>query len=233
MDVNFFLKERTNFICQLYRVTSAPYIERIQKIQNKEKPFVPLCEIDQYNGEPPFQKEFNEAVESLDTLRLMYISMLSSALHESLKTWTKITGKPLDPQLHPRPYEKKGWFWNYGSHFKHYFNIDFTKAPIDLKIIEEIVLARNNIEHQASIASRPKYGVKDYEYLQSLSYIDEFSAHLTQELGFCTIFSPSVYITEEQLLTALSTIDKFSEWLNNELEDLLYPLRAKQCNSSP
>jgi len=227
MDVIFFLKDRTAFIHQLYCVTSTPYIERIQKIENEEDPFVPFYSGGECDGEPAFLTEYIEATKSLDTLRLMYISMLMSALHLYLKTWTKQSHIPIIDKLHKSTFKNKGWFWGYSSHFSHHFNIDFKKAPVDLKILEEIILARNNIEHQSSIAGRPKYRVKVYKNLKSLSYIDEFSNHLLREIGFGTFSAPCVKVTEEQLIEAISTIEKFAEWFDSELEPQIYPSRAK------
>jgi hypothetical protein len=226
MDVNFFLKERTTFIRQLYNVTSAPYIERIQKIENKEAPFVSMDSGDESDGEPPFQREFNEAVNSLDTLRLMYVSMLMSALHSFFMTWIKQSGMQIDKNLYKGVSKKKGWFWDYSRHFNHHFNINFDNAPVNLKIIEELILARNNIEHKSSISGRPKYSEDNYKILNSFTFTDKFDNDILQNLGF--IFYPFiVHITEDQLLTAISTIEEFSEWFSSEIEIKIYPLRAK------
>ncbi len=100
--------------------------------------------------------------------------------------------------------------------------------PVDLKVIEEIILARNNIEHQSSIAARPRYGAKDYENLKSFNYIDEFSNHLLQKIGFGSFTAPRITVTEEQFLTAASTIESFAIWFNNEIEPKIYPTRSNQ-----
>ena len=165
MDVIFFLKDRTAFIHQLYSTTSAPYIERMQKIEDEEEPFVSQYFGGEDCGDPAFLDEFIEATNSLDTLRLMYISMLASVLQAYLKTWIKLSRIPFDKntKLYNTIPGRKGWFWGYSNHFKHHFMIDFENAPIDLKIIEEIILARNNIEHQPSIVGGPKYEVGGLE----------------------------------------------------------------------
>ncbi len=226
MDVIYFLKDRTAFIRQLYCVTSAPYIERIQKIENEEEPFLLLNSSDEDNG-PAFETEYIEAAESLDTIRLMYLSMLMSALHIYLKTWTKQSRIPVDDEC-KSTFKTKGWFWGYSCHFNRQFKIDFNKAPVDLKTLEEIILARNRIEHQPSITSRPQYEAKDYEILKSFSYIGEFSEYLLNEIGFSPFTAPLVSVSEEKLLKAISTIEKFAEWFNNELEPKIYPSRSKK-----
>jgi hypothetical protein len=77
MNVLFFLNERTNFIRQFYTTTSAPYIERIQKIEAGVEPFVSLyCEGDE--GE--FYAEWSEANDSLCVIGYSCVSMLSTAL---------------------------------------------------------------------------------------------------------------------------------------------------------
>ncbi len=229
MDVIYFLNDRTAFIYQLYRVTSAPYIERIQKIENEEEPFVSSNSSDEGDGEPPFQTEFNEATKSLDTLRLMYLSMLMSALHSYLKTWTKQSRISVDDKCDKckSTFKNKGWFWGYSCHFNCKFNIDFNKAPVNLKTLEEIILARNRIEHQPSITSCPHYEDVDYKKLKSFSYIDEFDEYLLNEIGFSPFTAPLVSVSEEKLLKAISTIEEFADWFNNEIEPKIYPLRKK------
>ncbi|MBL1264790.1 hypothetical protein [Candidatus Methylomicrobium oryzae] len=228
MNTIFFLKNRIDFIRQLYRVTSAPYLERIRKIENQEEPFVPLYYSNEGNGDPPFLGEYSEASDSLDTLRLMYLSMLMSALHSYLKTWIKQSCIPYEKNAYKGFSTKSGWFWSYSNHFFHHFNIDFNNAPVNLKAVEEIILARNNIEHQSSIADSPRFGAKDYGNLKTFSYIDEFSNHLLQEIGFSTLTAPHISVTEEQLLTIASTIEIFSIWFNKEIEPKIYPSRGNQ-----
>lgn len=220
MDVIVFLKERTSFIRQLYRETSTPYFLRLQKIENKEEPFVPPC----WNGEddePPFLTEYLEAQKSLDTLRLMYISMVKSVLHSYFVTWEKQIGIKVDDKYRKKLFNK-GWFQGYSRIFKEYYDIDFQKAPVNLKTIEAIILTRNRIEHSDSIIDILNYSESDYEILQDFAYIDDFSRYVMETVGTGTFTTPSIAVTEEQLLSAITAIEDFTEWFNKEIESKPY-----------
>lgn len=222
MDVLFFLNKRTAFIRQMYHVTSTPYIERIDKIENEEEPFISRHSNGKWDEESPFCMQYKEAIQSLDTLRLVYLSMLMSSFHSYFKTWTKKSGIKLDIKVKNVDPQKKGWFWKYRNHFRHHFNIDFTNSPVDLNIIEELLLVRNNIEHQSSIASSPAYTHADFHKLKDLSYTDELSMLFLKEVGLSNFTTPRVIVTDKKLLSAISSIEEFAEWFNNEIESEIY-----------
>jgi hypothetical protein len=52
MDVDFFLKLRTNFILKFYDEAVKPFLQTQRLIEAGEEPFVPPYSED---GEPPFQ----------------------------------------------------------------------------------------------------------------------------------------------------------------------------------
>ena len=81
MDVRFFLNRRLGFIRQLYGTASAPYVERKQKIEDEEEPFVPPYSED---GEPAFFEEWLEADESLHVLAYSCVQCLRQ---RCISTW--------------------------------------------------------------------------------------------------------------------------------------------------
>jgi hypothetical protein len=96
MEVRYFLNRRIAFIRQLFETTSAPYIERIRKIEGEEEPFVPPYSED---GEPPFLEEWIEADESLHILAYSCVSMLAAAMHLYLEAWVDQSRVPVDESL--------------------------------------------------------------------------------------------------------------------------------------
>ncbi|MBK3338665.1 hypothetical protein [Burkholderia pseudomallei] len=85
MDVAWFLSRRLDFIRQLYASSSAPFVDRRTKIENKEEPFVPP-----EDPEPAFMLEWQEASDSIDVLGHAWLCMLSSALQAYLHTRHKL-----------------------------------------------------------------------------------------------------------------------------------------------
>ena len=137
MNVGYFLKERIAFIRQFYDAASLPFIERKRKIETGEEPFVPPYSEDG-DGEPPFLVEWMEADESLQVLGYSCISMVAATFHLYLKTWEAELGTPVGDSF--KSEFKKGWLYGYKAYFAARFGICFDKAPVDMSILEEVVL---------------------------------------------------------------------------------------------
>lgn len=223
MDVRFFLTQRIEFIRQLYRTASSPYIERKRKIEAEEKPFIPTYSED---GEPPFLEEWLEAEESLHVLAYSCISMLAAVLHLYMETWVGQCGVSVDESLKQGVFKKHGWFAGYRSHFSERFGVEFGEAPANVELLEEIVLARNRIEHPSSITNqRPQYADADIKKLRRPFFVDEREAALfvdadENERGW--LFPPTLHVTEEQLFAAISEVERFTEWFEADIERRVY-----------
>ncbi len=174
------------------------------------------------DGEPPFLNEWIEADESLQVLGYSCISMLAAALHLYLKTWEAVLRVPLGNSFKT----ENGWFNRYKAHFAVRFGIDFTKAPADLIMLEEIILARNRIQHPDDIVTpRTSYLPSDLRKLPAVFFVHETERGLfedTEETEKLWLFPPSVHITEEKLVAAVVEVEKFSDWLEGEIQNCIY-----------
>lgn len=222
MDVSYFFNRRVEFIRQFYSTASAPYVERKRKIEANEEPFVtPYSE----DGEPPFLREWIEADESLHVLAYSCISMLAAALHLYFETWERERNAPVDEKL-KKSFKKVGWFPGYRTHYSQRFAIDFGACPEDLRLLEEVVLARNRSEHPPSIASiRTSYADADLKKLPHPFFVNEKEAAIfaTAEEGERAWFiPPTLHITEKQLLAAISAVEGFANWLDAEIDKQTY-----------
>jgi hypothetical protein len=77
VDVRYFLRQRLEFISQLYKLASSPYVERKRQIEAGEEPFAPYYD---ESGEPPYLEEWLEAEESVQVLGRSCISMENASL---------------------------------------------------------------------------------------------------------------------------------------------------------
>ena len=223
MDVGFFLNERIKFIRQFYETASTPYVERRQKIEAEEEPFIPPYSED---GEPPFLEEWLQAEESLHVLAYSCVSMLAAALHLYFETWVEQSGHPVDESLKKTVFKKQGWFSGYKTHFSQLFAIQFETAPIKHALLEEVVLARNRIEHPSSITNqKAQYADSDLKKLQHPFFVDEREARLfihADENEKSWLFPPTLHITNEQLIAAISEVERFAAWFETEIEKKVY-----------
>lgn len=223
MDVRYFLDRRIAFIRQFYATASEPYVERKRKIEAHEEPFVPPYSED---GEPPFLDEWLEADESLHVLAYSCISMLAAALHLYLESWVKQSRVVVEESLKKSVFKKSGWFSGYDAHFTKHFNIAFKTGPCDLKMLNEVVLVRNRIEHPPSITNqKTQYSASDLKLLRHPFFVDKIEIALlgySDEEEVSRFMLPTVLITEVQLIAAVAEVERFSAWFDSAIEAVVY-----------
>ncbi len=219
MNVRYFLDCRIAFIRQFYATASEPYIERKRKIEAHEEPFIPPYSED---DEPPFLDKWLEADESLHVLAYSCISMLAAALHLYLESWVKQSGIVVDQSMKKSVFKNKGWFSGYDAHFTKHFNVAFKNGPSDLKMLEEVVLVRNRIEHPPSITDqKTQYSASDLKQLRHPFFVDKTEMALlgySDEEAIPRFMLPTVHITEMQLLAGVAEVERFSVWFDPAIE---------------
>lgn len=136
------------------------------------------------------------------------------------------SGVPVDESLKKSVFKKRGWLAGYKAHFAQCFDIQFDAGPAQLGFLEEVVLARNRIEHPSSITSlRTQYSRADLKKLRHPFFIDQREASLLSDADRgerSWLMPPTLHVTEEQLLAALSEVERFAEWFEAEIEARVY-----------
>lgn len=223
MDVQYFLRLRIGFIRQFYATASESYIERKRKIESAEEPFVPSYSED---GEPAFLSEWLEADESLQVLAYSCITMLTAALRLYLESWVKQSGIAVHETLKKSVFKENGWFVGYKTHFAQCFNIIFEAGPANLGMLEELVLARNRIEHPPSITSRrTQYVDSDLRKLRYPFFVDEKEYALfvgADEKEMSWLIPLTLHVTEKQLIEAVTEVERFAEWFESAITTHVY-----------
>jgi hypothetical protein len=216
MDVLYFLKERTAFIRQFYDVSAAPYLERKRKIEAGEEPFEqPYC--DEYSsGEPAYLEEWMEADESYAC-----ISMLAASLHLYFKTWESQFRIPVGDLF--KAEFKNGWLAGYKAYLTYYADINFGDCPANLELLEEVVLARNRIQHPEPIMNfKTHYSANDLKKLSHPFFLDETDERLLAEVDEAEkswLMPPTFHVTGEKLVNAIEEVEKFCEWLEEKIRE--------------
>lgn len=211
VDVRYFLKQRLEFISQLYEHASYPFVERKRSIEAEEAPFTPYYD---ECGEPPYLDEWLEAEESLQVLGRSCISMLASALHVYLMTWQQLTRVPIDDNLRPI-FKRKGWLQGYKAHFERHSRVPFHKCPVSLELLEELVLARNRVQHPDSITTDSSaYSKADLQKLSRPFFVDERDLDRMPDLTLDErwLLLPSIKVTADKLQAAIRAVEQFADW---------------------
>ena len=220
MDVHHFFTRRIAFIRQFYENASAPFVERKRKIEAGDDPFEPPYSED---GEPPFIAEWSEADDSLQVLGYACVSMLVAALHLYFRTWEQQCRVKAAEQF--KAEFKRGWVSGYRAYCKQVLDIDFDNGPCDLKLIEEVVLARNCAQHPDNLVlTLPTYTDSDLKKLPSALFID-LRREVYQGLDGGEkewLMPPTLHVTQEKLIKVIDEVERFAAWLDPQIEHAVY-----------
>ncbi|WP_155773588.1 hypothetical protein [Burkholderia territorii] len=232
MDVAWFLEQRIGFIRQLYRDSTAPFVERMRLIEAEETPFEPPYSED---GEPAFLTEWMEASDSVQVLGHACVSMLAGALHVYFETWERNTGIEIDPDVRKRLFRKKGWLHGYQALFMHALGVRLEDSGANLVLLEQLVLARNRTQHPGSLTRvTPTHAPKDLAKHPSPFFLTDRERELlvdTEASGFDVgskwMMEPTLHVDVDKLDAVLSEVERFATWFDAACFDRLYGRRLK------
>ena len=221
MDVLFWYKERTGFIRSFYEQASAPFDERIAKIQAGELPFEPPYGD---SDEPPYYVEWEEAKESLEVLGQTCVSMLSASLKLYFLTWEKELGVRMSGRERKRAF-KHGFLSGYKAYFGTLVGVSWGECPADFELVEQVVLARNAVQHPADITRlRPVHPSRDLRKRRTPFFIDDFGREYTEgDFAEISWLNPAVSVSGGQLLAAVEETESLAEWLEPHLVVARWP----------
>lgn len=239
MDYLAFTKMRTQFLRYFYAEAAKPFREMRRKIEAHEPPFhdPPGYE----DEEPPFFSEWQDAGDALDVLGQSAASLLSQTLKLYLEHWVQeLRRRAGDEQLQKESigvpsdsrYKaafKKGWLAGYGAYCAA-LGVQWSQSPVDVDLLEQLVLARNAVQHSEDITSiRVRQSHSDAARFAEGHFADEFDIKLNESMqpGSKFIQPPHLDITDERLRIAIETVDHFCSWLDGQ-----HPLRPSTRSAS-
>ncbi len=140
--------------------------------------------------------------------------MLSASFHLYFKAWERQLRIPVDDSLGAA--FKQGWFNGYKAYFQR-LNVSFENSPCNLGLLEELVLARNRVQHPESITEQNSYySANDLKKLPNPFFIDDRDRELLADMEEGArnwLMPPTIHVTHEKLKAAISEIARFAEWL--------------------
>ncbi len=215
MDIDYFLKKRTKFIRYFYENSMSSFEKTKKSIDDEDEPYKPT--IYQDDGEPEYLEEWIEADMGLNAVSHTCISMLSSSLHLFMKSWFDRL-----IQNHGMKFEfdfkNNGWFNEYK---RVLIDLEFPlyECESNLGILEQVVLARNRVQHPEEISdlriSHSKHDMKKYPnpfFVQE----NEVTMATEEEGNLFFWFPPTITATKEKIEEAISNVEIFASWLESE-----------------
>jgi hypothetical protein len=159
MDLLHFLNDRLKFALYLYDSTVPAFEETKRKIEADEPPYESL----QYpeDDEQPFQDDWERADLAVDVIGMSCLGLVKIALHTFLKDFVRRTlGK--DDLAQVSKFKKGNWLANFRALFATSPDFDWEQSGADLDFLEEIVLTRNDFEHDADLIAQITYQDDSY-----------------------------------------------------------------------
>ncbi len=215
MDLKCFLHDRTNFMRYFYEHAVSPFYKIVHAIENEQEPFIPPYSED---GEPPFWDEWIEATAGINTVGHVVLSMVSSSLQLFLREWVNRFNSDHRMQFQKQS-KKNGWLHAYKKTFRE-LGLDMNACPADWELIEQVILARNRIQHPEDLTSlHVYYSKKDLTKFPRPLFIDEFEMAELEKYDNKEIdlrFRPLVTVTKEQVLEAIEHVESLCNWLEEK-----------------
>ncbi|EPW7384762.1 hypothetical protein ACWO80_003470 [Vibrio cholerae] len=210
MDIEYFLREKVRFAIYFYEKGCEPFQEVMRLIEQEEAPYEPVYD---ESGEPQFMREWADAKDGFESIGLATLSMLSSALQLYMNAWLNRIEKKSSPFNRKCG---KGWF-NSLKKCMQDAGVDFSNCPVDLEVIEQLVLARNRTQHLEDITSNTAFHMeKDFARFSYNPFVDPGDIALRFEGGW--LGQPRVFAGKEQVTTISKVIIDFCYWLYSEYE---------------
>ena len=206
MDILAGLGDKLRFIERLYATASKPFTETIRKIEAGEPPFEPpYFDPDYMDTEPPFLADWQEADDALNLVGQAALTLVQSALREYIDAFVWLSRqKP--------PAGRGNWFERYKRFFLEVYGIDWEAGPFPPAKIEEINLARDDIQH-----SGKQFGMERRMTEKHLSRFPDglFAYGIDRQIsGEFGLIRPRIYITAKNLHEAIRRVEVFCGFLD-------------------
>jgi len=208
MDILAGLRDKLRFIERHYAAASEPFRETRRKIEAGEDPFEPPSFDPEtaYDSEPPFLEQWQEATESLNIEGQAALKLVQGALREYLVSFIDLCGVPLTAK-------GDNWIERYKKHFLESYGIDWNLSPIPLSELEEINLARNDVEHSGGPFDMTRRQSKEHaRRFPSGLFVNEMDKQLFQRPG--ESWPLRIEVTDDGLREAIRRVETFCEFLD-------------------
>jgi hypothetical protein len=149
------------------------------------------------------------------------VSLLSDALKLYFQTMqSRVIG--FSPSKEAQAAAKRtGWVALYRDAFGLIFNTDWSDCPADFRIIEQVVLARNNSQHGIELTShRVVHDPKTLTRHPQPWFASDEEIAAWKEYGgdVRSLFAPALEVTQDSLFAAADHIEVLADWIDERMD---------------
>jgi hypothetical protein len=207
LNLKYLFDKKLNVLKEFYGTSKVPFDQIINDAQvGYEQCFAEY---------PPMELE--DKYEKADACKNLLGQACLSALQQILKEYLKeyIGDRGCWPEVERllsklKNSHVKGWLEQYKIAFRDLLGCDWDKAPTPFSVLEEIVLARNAIQHEGHI------GLLNQR--RDTQYKSKYPISLFSDEAFPGLIS----VTEDSLCLAMNAVEEFVTWLENSRPEQKY-----------
>ena len=224
MDVSYFLKERTKLIRYIFENGEQPFREIQRKIGAEEEPFIPPYSED---SEPAFVAEWMDAEAAVELLGLSCISMLSDSIKLYFNTLQSEIGFVFTPE-EQKPQKEKGVKVSKPGFVEMnafalgvILDTDWVDSHVDFGLVEQIVLARNRVQHGEYLTSfRVQHDPNTMNKFSRPYFISEAEERDWNERDgdVDSFFKPHVEVGRDKLFAAIKEVEKLADYVDSQMD---------------
>jgi hypothetical protein len=215
MDVLAMLNDRLTFIERFNATASEPFETTKRRIEAGEEPYVPRhapgdCDGLEYEG------EWGEADEGLRVLGQCSLGLVAKALQDYLREFvTRQAGvrrEELPSVL--KGYNGRGWFDKYQGFLKDRTKFKWANCPVTRDGIEQVILTRNDITHDAMIEGSWPTQSEDHFHRYPLSrFAEDMERAVLTADSADPEFPFSLNVTRDALAEAIKDVRQFCSFV--------------------
>jgi hypothetical protein len=209
MDILAGLRDKLRFIERHYKAATEPFRETTRKIEAGERPFEPppFDPETATDFEPPFLEQWQEAKESLNIEGQAALKLVQAALREYLSSFVDMYDIPLTAK-------GRNWLERYKNHFLEVYVIDWDKSPVAVSELEEVNLARNDVEHSGEPFGMTRRQSEEHvRRFPAGLFVNETDKQFFQ--GAADSWPRRIDVMQDGLKEAIRRVEKFCEFLDS------------------
>ena len=220
VDLFHFVNERLRFTRYVYDTTVAVFDQMKRKIEAGEEPYIDTRD-PEYADEPAFLEEWEDADVATDIIGGTCLGLLQNTFHCFLEEYLKeLGGKKLVAVVSMK--KKGNWFANYRAVFQEDLGIEWASSGVDLELVEQVILTRNDFSHNVRLSS--PYAYQDAQHAKKYPG----AAFIDPRWKVFGLGNARLIVPREKLESAIESIRKLCEYLEAERIKLIRRIAAKR-----
>ncbi|WP_417582897.1 hypothetical protein [Pelagibacterium sp.] len=213
MNLAYFLRERTRIIRLFYDLGQLPFEQRKQDIEKGEGQWEPPPFDPDYDSpEPAYLEEWIDTEHARELVGMLSISLLSDSLKIYFNELEQEIGIEFPRDKDRKTHFKQGFVEGYRQIIEHVMGDAYQTCTVRFDLIEQVVLARNDIAHNDDIHSfHGSHNTRTLEKHPNPFFIsDDANYDPNNTLPWRRL---KIEISRERLMEAIEEVEKLADWV--------------------